>query len=109
MANGVNRGAAVTIVPPAMAPRLRPLMDMESHIVLACVMVMSASAAAAQTHPLVVGSVQQITVAHGDTWTSLGARFGVDPETLKTDNRTSAPRLVAGHLVTIDNRHIVPS
>ena len=82
---------------------------MAPFIVLACVIAMGASAAAAQTHPVVVGSVQQITVGKGDTWTSLGARFGVDPDTLKADNRTSTARLVAGHPVTIDNRHIVPA
>ena len=65
-------------------------------------------------HPLhaqsLVGQVQTVTTARGDTLRALGARFGVDAATIARDNGLSrdAP-LPVGVELRLDNRHIVPS
>ena len=57
-----------------------------------------------------VGQVQTVTVARGDTLRALGSRFGVDAATIARDNGLSldAP-LPVGAELRLDNRHIVPS
>lgn len=57
-----------------------------------------------------VGQVQTVTIARGDTLLALGARFGVDAATIARDNGLSleAP-LPVGAELRVDNRHIVPS
>ena len=65
-------------------------------------------------HPLhaesLVGQVQTVTIARGDTLWALGARFGIDPETIARDNALviEAP-LQVGATLRLDARHIVPS
>lgn len=48
-------------------------------------------------------------VATGETWTSVGARVGVDPAVLAARNeRTLRTPLKPGDVIGIDNRHVVP-
>jgi L,D-transpeptidase ErfK/SrfK len=58
----------------------------------------------------VTGGVHVHEVAEGDSLTSVGARFGVEPRTLARDNglRPGA-QLRAGARLTVDSRHIAPS
>jgi len=56
------------------------------------------------------GSVSPYTVRSGDSLTTIGARFGVSPGVLAAANTLdSKAHLKVGQLLTIDNRHIVPS
>lgn len=49
-------------------------------------------------------------VERGDTITVLSARFGIDRAVLARDNGLAAnARLVAGQVLALDNRHIVPA
>jgi L,D-transpeptidase ErfK/SrfK len=78
------------------------------------VIVLAALIAFGSVNPLaaesLVGQVQTVTVARGDTLWALGARFGVDAATIAHDNGLSleAP-LPVGAELRLDNRHIVPS
>jgi L,D-transpeptidase ErfK/SrfK len=55
------------------------------------------------------GAVSAHTVQPGETLTSIGARYGVDWRTLARDNELDSPdALRAGHILRIDNRHVVP-
>jgi L,D-transpeptidase ErfK/SrfK len=57
----------------------------------------------------VVGGITTHVVAHGETLTSIAARFGVYPTTIAGENDLPAGRpLEAGRELRIDNRHIVP-
>ena len=57
-----------------------------------------------------IGQVRRHTVQAGDTLVSLGARAGVDPQTLANDNSLAARgRLQPGSTLVIDNRHVVPA
>jgi L,D-transpeptidase ErfK/SrfK len=57
-----------------------------------------------------VGGVTDYVVRQGDTWRTINARFGVDVVALARDNAMQADsKLVAGEVVRIDNRHIVPA
>lgn len=78
--------------------------------VLMCALVtVSAATVSAQSAPAMVGSVFVRAVTRGDSWQSLGARFGIDAAVLAADNALTLQRpLVAGAALTIDNRHIVP-
>jgi L,D-transpeptidase ErfK/SrfK len=58
----------------------------------------------------IVGDRWIHVVANGETWTSIGARIGVDPEVLAARNdRTLRAPLRAGDVLGIDNHHIVPT
>jgi L,D-transpeptidase ErfK/SrfK len=58
----------------------------------------------------VTGGLYAYEVAEGDSLTSVGARFGVDPPTLARDNNIPADgRLRTGASLTVDSRHIAPS
>jgi L,D-transpeptidase ErfK/SrfK len=58
----------------------------------------------------ITGSVSPYTVRSGDSLTTVGARFGVSSGLLAAANTLdSQARLKVGQLLTIDNRHIVPS
>jgi L,D-transpeptidase ErfK/SrfK len=58
--------------------------------------------------PLVGGS-SPYKVKRGDSWTLLGARFGVDPRLLARANGLSPQgRLSIGQSLRVENRHIVP-
>lgn len=60
--------------------------------------------------PVVTGGVRQIAIVHGDTWRSLGARYGVEPRVLAARNNLVLDRpLRAGDVIEVDNRHIVPA
>ncbi len=68
--------------------------------------------ASAQSLPsmAIAGSVRPYQVVRGDTLGSIGARFGVDPGTLATDNALAAAApLAVGRTLVIDNRHLVPA
>jgi L,D-transpeptidase ErfK/SrfK len=57
-----------------------------------------------------VGQVQTVTIARGDTLGALGARFGVDAATIARDNGLALEALLpVGTELQLDNRHIVPS
>jgi L,D-transpeptidase ErfK/SrfK len=57
-----------------------------------------------------VGQVQTVTIASGDTLSALAARFGIDPATIARDNGLSIEaRLQVGATLRLDARHIVPS
>ena len=59
---------------------------------------------------ILTGEVHSVVVARGDSLISLGARFGVDPRTIASDNGLSLNEpLHVGTTLTIDNRHIVPT
>jgi L,D-transpeptidase ErfK/SrfK len=68
----------------------------------------------ASTPPLrvsdrVTGAVQQYVVRRGDTLTAVSARFGVGNDVIATGTGLEPGKaLVAGTLLAIDNRHIVP-
>jgi L,D-transpeptidase ErfK/SrfK len=57
----------------------------------------------------VTGSVRTYQIAEGDSLTSVGARFGIEPRTLARDNglRPDA-RLHTGGGLIVDSRHIAP-
>ena len=60
--------------------------------------------------PGIVGAVTEYAVRPGDTLASLGARYGVSVAAVAHDNELAADmKLVVGHVLRIDNRHIVPS
>lgn len=56
-----------------------------------------------------VGESSPYKVKRGDSWTLLGARFGVDPRLLARANGLSPQgRLSIGQSLRVENRHIVP-
>src|SRR5262245_31762372 len=78
--------------------------------IAAAVCIVGRAAPAADAPEQLAGEVTNYAVTQGDTWTSLGARFGVYPSTLAADNHLDPRRpLAAGQHLRIDNRHIVPS
>jgi L,D-transpeptidase ErfK/SrfK len=70
------------------------------------------TAAVTAEHPAarLSGSETTYTLARGDTLKTVAARFGIDPETIATENRLEPGRpLETGRQLRIDNRHIVPA
>jgi L,D-transpeptidase ErfK/SrfK len=58
----------------------------------------------------IVGREFEYTVRRGDSLTGIGAKFAVDPKSLAARNGISLKKkLVAGQVLRIDNRHIVPA
>jgi L,D-transpeptidase ErfK/SrfK len=56
------------------------------------------------------GSVRSYTVVRGDTATSVGARFGVSPEVIISDNHLPAGgALSVGQTLQLDARHVIPN
>jgi L,D-transpeptidase ErfK/SrfK len=56
-----------------------------------------------------VGGVAEYVVRKNDTLRTVGARFGIDANTLAHDNQLKpGATLIAGERLRIDNRHIVP-
>ena len=56
----------------------------------------------------VTGGIAPYVVARGDTLFSIGARLGVDVETLAADNGLDRRQVLAvGQRLTVDNRHII--
>jgi L,D-transpeptidase ErfK/SrfK len=78
--------------------------------VLAGVTSLSAPVATAGRAWLVTGGIATHAVARGETLGSISARFGIDVAALAADNglRPNAV-LPAGHLLRVDNRHLVPA
>ena len=81
-------------------------------MIIGCV-VLAAVAAVPSASPQggnrLTGSVRAYTVVRGDTLRRIGARFGVDVETLAADNQLpSRAVLKTDQSLRIDNRHIVP-
>ena len=59
---------------------------------------------------VITGGVMTHVVPRGETWSSLAARFGVDPATIAFDNDLAQGRpLEPGRQLWIDNRHIAPA
>ena len=57
----------------------------------------------------IVGDEFDFTVAEGDSFASIGSRFGEKPNILARDNgKVVSDHLRAGETVHVDNRHIVP-
>jgi L,D-transpeptidase ErfK/SrfK len=78
-------------------------------VVVCALLAVCAASVSSQPAAAIVGSVFVRAVTQGESWQSLGARFGVDPSVLAADNMLTMRRpLVAGVALTIDNRHIVP-
>jgi L,D-transpeptidase ErfK/SrfK len=77
---------------------------------IACALVLAASAARAQSidgAAALVGGYTSYDVKAGDTLGSIGARFGVARATLIEMNELASPyRLAAGQRLAIDNTHI---
>lgn len=60
--------------------------------------------------PVLTGGITTHSVAPGETWTSLAARFGVEAATIAIDNHMTADsELEPGRELYIDNRHIAPA
>ena len=57
----------------------------------------------------IVGKVMEYTVAPGETLGSIGARQGIDVATIASMNGLRGTKLTAGQVITLDNRHIVPT
>src|SRR5207245_880139 len=54
-------------------------------------------------------SESQYVVQNGDSYASIGSRFGVEPRVLAQVNRLNPKaRLQPGSIIWVDNRHIVP-
>jgi L,D-transpeptidase ErfK/SrfK len=88
---------------------------MRRGVVRALVTAVLGVASAANAQPVappsqISGSTTRYVVTSGDTLSSIGARWGVDPGTLAADNdlRRGAT-LREQQVLQIDNRHIVPS
>jgi L,D-transpeptidase ErfK/SrfK len=59
---------------------------------------------------VLTGGITTHSVAPGETWTSLAARFGVEAATIAFDNHLTADRaLEPGRELLIDNRHLAPA
>jgi L,D-transpeptidase ErfK/SrfK len=57
----------------------------------------------------IVGDEFDLTIAGGDSFASIGSRFGENPRILARDNgKAVSDRLHAGDTIHIDNRHIIP-
>ena len=57
-----------------------------------------------------VGGLGRHVVARGESWRSIGARYGIDASTLAADNAlTASAPLHVGQELTVDNRHVVPA
>jgi L,D-transpeptidase ErfK/SrfK len=56
----------------------------------------------------IAGGEFTYTATKGDSLHGLGARFGVDANVLAEANGLQADKLLAGQVVKIDNRHIIP-
>jgi len=60
--------------------------------------------------PQLVGTDSLYTVKRGDSFTSIGARFGVTVRVLAEENGLDAAKyLQTGQVLKVDNRHIVPA
>jgi L,D-transpeptidase ErfK/SrfK len=58
---------------------------------------------------ILVGEQFDYTVRRGDTLAGIGARFAVSPQSLAARNRLPVTRrLIAGKVLRVDNRHVVP-
>jgi len=67
------------------------------------------SAVASQAAQGLTGEVTTYTVASGDTWNTIGSRFGVYGSTIAADNHLDMRQpLSIGQQLRIDNRHVVP-
>ena len=56
------------------------------------------------------GGEFEYTIKRGDSFSSIGARYGVEPAVLAATNRLKiGARLKPGQVLRIDNRHIVPT
>ena len=86
---------------------------MRMHLVVLAVLAAASAAASSQEGRAPVrltGGLQTYVVARGDTLRAIGARFGVDVETLAADNGlASRARLSIGQPLRVDNRHLVPA
>ena len=58
---------------------------------------------------VMIGAVQTYTTVRGDSFVSVGARFGIDAGVLAQDNGMRAGSVLpAGQVLQVDNRHLVP-
>ena len=57
----------------------------------------------------IVGNVVQYTVVPGETLGQIGSRLGVDVATMVSMNGLRGAKLIAGQVITIDTRQIVPA
>src|SRR5207249_10969249 len=70
----------------------------------------AATPGALASEPALVGGEFEYTVRRGDTLAAIGARYAVDPAALAARNGLPPrTRLVAGRVLRIDDRHIVPT
>src|SRR5439155_15494655 len=74
-----------------------------------CFAANAAASGAFASEPALVGGEFEYTVRRGDTLVGIAARYAVDAASLAARNGLpSSARLVAGHVLRIDDRHIVP-
>ena len=74
-----------------------------------CFAANAATPGAFASEPALVGGEFEYTVRRGDTLVGIGVRYAVDPTSLAARNGLpSNARLVAGRVLRIDDRHIVP-
>jgi L,D-transpeptidase ErfK/SrfK len=79
-------------------------------VVLVFILGVTTGRAAFGVERAVVGAEFDYKARRGDTLAAVGARFGVDADSLARQNRLSPKaRLRPGAVLSIDNRHIVPS
>ena len=79
-------------------------------IALASAALCDRSANSGATAAIIAGDRWIHVVGSGESWTTIGARVGVDPEVLARRNaRTVGIALTPGDVLGIDNRHIVPA
>jgi L,D-transpeptidase ErfK/SrfK len=96
--HGVTSSSAKTIAVHALA------------IAIASASVCGAGRQSAACSGTIAGDRWVHVVSSGESWTTIGARVGVDPEVLAARNgRTVRVPLKPGDVLGIDNRHIVPA
>lgn len=80
------------------------------HLLLAAMIVASVGVGAGSHAPAIVGRVVEHTVARGESWISIAARFGVDAAALAAEQGATPRRpLAVGTVIQIDARHIAPA
>src|SRR5690349_10456363 len=90
---------------------MRPQMRTFITLAVASLLALSPHAARRQTmtYGTIVGDRWIHQVVFGETWVTIGARVGVDPQVLAVRNgRTLNVSLRPGDVLGIDNRHIAP-
>jgi len=101
-------GSSASLLPDA-RPTAAPALSSEPKPPPAAATAPEPGAALAPIAHRIVGRDFDFIVADGNSFTSIGSRFGESPKILARDNgKQITDRLHAGDTIHIDNRHIVP-